>query len=57
MTIGNDKAGSQSLLVHIIDSIDVVVVDIEDVGKEGDGPSNEDNGEENHSSLDSKANL
>ena len=67
MTIGNDKAGSQSLLVHIIDSsdvlvhiidsIDVVVVGIEDVGKEGDGPSNEDNGEENHSSLDSKANL
>ena len=51
MTIGNDKAGSQSLVFHSIDSIDVVVVDIEDVGKEGDGPSNEDNGEENHSSL------
>ena len=55
MTIGNDIAGSQSLLVHSIDSSDVFVVGIEDVGKEEEGPSNDDNWEENHSSLDSKA--
>ena len=55
MTIGNDIAGSQSLLVHSIDSSDVFVVGIEDVGKEEEGPSNEHNWEENHSSLDSKA--
>ena len=54
MTIGNDIAGSQSLLVHSIDSSDVFVVSIEDVGKEEEGPSNEHNWEENHSSLDSK---
>ena len=54
MTFGNDIAGSQSLLVHSIDSSDVFVVGIEDVGKEEEGPSNEHNWEENHSSLDNK---